>query len=104
MFLVAYIVSGVLFHSVCSKRAKWQDSSVAKATVAEQSFVHVCQECFKGTNFSIRANPKEFDKIYVDYPHMDSVLSEIYTHLVKIIKHGTTPVFAIDHAESGKTL
>lgn len=86
------------------KRDKWQNRSGVKAGVAEQSFHEVFQECFQGTNFSIRANPKEFDSIYVDYPLLKSVLTEIYTPSEKIKKHGITPDFAIDHAESGKTL
>lgn len=86
------------------KRTKWQDHSGGKASVAEQSFEEVFTACFEGTNFSIRANPKEFTHIYVDYPLAESVLAEIYTPPTKINKHGITPDFAIDHVLSGKTL
>ena len=86
------------------KRDIWQDISGAKATVAEYSFLSVFETVFSGTNFKIRANPKEFNTIYVNYPLSNKTLSEIYNPPVPIKRHGIAPDFAIEHIESGKIL
>ena len=86
------------------KREIWQDKSGFLATQAEHSFYNVFVEAFKGTNFSVRANPQEFNKIYVDFPLSEKVKTEIYTPESPVKKHGITPDYAIDHLESKKTL
>ena len=86
------------------KRKTWQDRSGVLASEAEHSFFSVFTEAFFETNFSVRANPQEFSKIYVDFPLSEEVKNEIYTPDEPIKKHGITPDYAIDHQESGKTL
>tara|TARA_Y100000991_G_C21906066_1_gene320203 strand:+ start:121 stop:720 length:600 start_codon:yes stop_codon:yes gene_type:complete len=86
------------------KRAIWQDKSGFLATKAEHTFYNVFDQSFKNTNFSVRANPQEFNKIYVDFPLLKEVKKEIYTPEFAIKKHGITPDYAIDHIESKKTL
>ena len=85
-------------------RTIWQDRSGFLAGKAEHSFHNVFIEAFKGSNFSVRANPQEFNKIYVDFPLSEKVKREIYTPDTPIKKHGITPDYAIDHIESKKTL
>lgn len=46
-------------------RKKWQDYSGKNATLAEKSFLEVFQTIFNGTEFEIRARPKEFSTIYI---------------------------------------
>ena len=60
------------------KRAIWQDKSGFLATKAEHTFHNVFDQSFKNTNFSVRANPQEFNKIYVDFPLLKEVKKEIY--------------------------
>jgi hypothetical protein len=49
-------------------RKKWQDYSGKNAAKAERSFFETFQIVFEGTEFHIRSQPKEFNKIYVNYP------------------------------------
>ena len=87
------------------KRKIWQDSSGEKAASAEHSFFSVFQEAFRKTDFEIRKQPKELNKIYVDFPLSEKTLSEIYNPPAGAIKkHGITPDYAIEHLISGKTL
>lgn len=85
-------------------RAIWQDYSGANAGAAELSFYEVFVEALKGTGLSIRANPNEFSKIYVDIQLPDSVLLEIYNPPEGITKHGITPDYAIENKNLNKTL
>ena len=86
------------------KRDTWQDRSGSLASSAELAFFDVFNDIFFETNFSIRQNPQEFNKIYVNFPLSSDVLREIYTPDVPIKKHGIVPDYAIDHLESGKVL
>tara|TARA_B100001123_G_C15262121_1_gene1006959 strand:- start:1392 stop:1637 length:246 start_codon:yes stop_codon:yes gene_type:complete len=73
------------------KRDIWQDRSGFLATEAELSFYNVFSEAFYDTNFSVRAKPQEFNKIYVDLPLSENVKREIYTPDIPIKKHGIAP-------------
>ncbi|MBX3332412.1 MAG: MunI family type II restriction endonuclease [Nitrospira sp.] len=86
------------------KRAVWQDYSGAHAGAAERSFYDVFQEAFSGTELSIRRNPNEFSKTYVDVELSKSVLSEIYCPDSPITTHGVWPDYAIDNLQLRKTL
>lgn len=85
-------------------RAKWQDYSGRNAGNAEKKFFDVFNDVFQGTEYKIRAQPKEFSKIYVGYELSDQVLSEIYNPPEPITKHGVFPDCAIDNTETGKTI
>ncbi len=85
-------------------RDTWQDYSGANAGAAERSFYEVFIEAFKGSDLSIRANPKEFSKIYVEVKLTHSVRSEIYNPEGGITKHGITPDYAIENKKLNKTL
>ena len=85
-----------------SLRDTWQDYSGAKALVAEHSFYDVFLNEFKGTDFSIRRNPKEFKNIYIDVKLSDEVLAEIYTPDVEIKTHGIMVDYAIDNKKTKK--
>ena len=87
-----------------SSRDIWQDISGAKATAAEHSFLYVFQTVFSGTNFRIRAKPREFRNIYLNYPLSKETISEIYNPPDPIRTHGIAPDYAIEHVESGKIL
>ena len=47
-------------------RRKWQDYGGTNASAAEEAFFASFKTVFKGTELSIRAKPKEFQRIYVD--------------------------------------
>ena len=86
------------------KRKKWQDYSGKNAGVAEKSFFEVFTEYFKGTNFRIRRNTKEFNNIYSKVGLSKEVLAEIYNPNIKNIKHGISPDYAIENTETGKII
>lgn len=85
-------------------REKWQDYSGRNAAAAEHDFYETFQQEFVGTKYQIRSKPKEFSKIYVDFPLDPKTLSEIYTPPEAITKHGVFPDYAIDNLESNKTI
>lgn len=85
-------------------RRKWQDYSGRNAANAERSFEETFQILFEGTEFRIRPKPKEFAKIYVDFPLSKKELSEIYTPPEPVTRHGVFPDCAIDNLENGKTI
>ena len=85
-------------------RKKWQDYSGKNATNAEQNFLEVFRFIFEGTDFQIRQKPKEFEKIYVDYPLDEKTLKEIYTPEKPITRHGVFPDDAIDNTRTNKTI
>lgn len=85
-------------------RGKWQDYSGRNAKVAEADFFAVFVDLFEGTEFSIRPQPKEFNKAYVDVQLSESVLEEIYTPPAPVTRHGVFPDYAIDNAATNKTI
>lgn len=85
-------------------RKKWQDYSRRNAAKAERSFLETFQIIFEDTEFEIRAQPKEFNKIYVDFPLDAKTLEEIYTPPEPITRHGVFPDYAIDNKENNKTI
>ena len=86
------------------KRDTWQDVSGSKATTAEKSFFEVFTEYFKGTNFKIRRNTKEFNNIYSKVKLDKEVLAQIYNPKIKNWRHGISPDYAIDNTETKKTI
>ena len=85
-------------------RKKWQDYSGRNAAKAEKSFLETFQIIFEDTEFQIRPQPKEFNKIYVDFPLDVKTLEEIYTPPEPITRHGVFPDYAIDNKENNKTI
>lgn len=85
-------------------RKKWQDYSGTNAGNAEKDFYTTFKSFFEDTEFRIRAKPKEFSRIYVDFKLSDKELSEIYTPDEPITKHGVFPDYAIDNTETKKTI
>lgn len=85
-------------------REPWQDYSGANAGAAERSFHEVFSQAFAGTDFSIRAKPAEFSKIYVNVELHESVRTAIYNPESGIITHGVKPDYAIDNRKTKKTL
>jgi len=85
-------------------RAKWQDYSGRNATLAENSFFKCFQNIFIGTEYDIISKPKDFRKVYVDYPLHQDVISEIYTPHSPITTHGVLPDYAITNKNSDKTI
>jgi hypothetical protein len=61
-------------------------------------------EALRGTELSIRPNPNEFSRIYVDVVLPSSVLSEIYCPPGGISTHGVRPDYAIENSKLKKTL
>lgn len=85
-------------------RKKWQDYSGKNASVAELSIHKTFEVLFDKTEFEIRKNPNEFNKIYVDIKLSKSEIEEIHNPKDLIQKHGVFPDFAIDNKETGKTI
>lgn len=85
-------------------RKKWQDYGGNNASIAEKAFYKSFNTVFQGTDYSVRAKPKEFQRIYVDVELPQSVLSEIYSPEEPITRHGVFPDYAIDNNKTGKTL
>ena len=87
-----------------SKRDIWQDTSGGKAGIAEKNLYQAFLHYFEGSDFKIRAKPKEFNNIYFDINLSKEVLAEIYTPNVEKWRHGVMPDYAIDNIKSKKTL
>ncbi len=85
-------------------RRKWQHYSGRNASAAENDFLVAFQTLFADTEFTIRAKPKEFSKIYLDVELSEQVKSEIYNPPETITKHGVFPDYAIDNTETEKTM
>jgi Type II restriction enzyme MunI len=85
-------------------RQKWQDYSSSNAGLAEKSFLQVFVKEFEGTAFQIRAKPKDFSNVYVDVELGNHHIAEIYTPNNPVTKHGVVPDYAIDNADTKKTL
>lgn len=85
-------------------RRKWQDYGGGNAAAAEAAFFASFQTVFQDTEYRIRANPKEFQNIYVDIPLSDQTISEIYNPDVAVARHGVYPDYAIDNTKTNKTL
>ena len=60
------------------KRDTWQDYSGENAGKAERNFYDVFLAEFSNTNFSVEANPQDFNRIYVDVALSGKILTEIY--------------------------
>lgn len=85
-------------------RKKWQDYSGTNASTAENDFYTAFHDIFEGTEFTIRAQPNEFSKIYIDIELSEEVLSEIYSPPKPIKRHGVFPDYAIGNSITGKTI
>lgn len=85
-------------------REPWQDYSGKKAGDAEQDFYGVFLNEFENSDFEIRRNPNEFNRIYVNVELSEQELSEIYTPDEPITRHGFSPDYAIDNLSMNKTL
>jgi hypothetical protein len=85
-------------------RRKWQDYGGNNAGNAERSFHETFTTLFHETEYSIRPQPKEFSRIYVDIPLSEQEREEIYTPDVKITRHGVFPDYAITNNETNKTI
>lgn len=85
-------------------RKKWQDYSGNNAGHAERSFHETFTTLFEGTEYSVRPQPNEFSKIYVNVPLSEKELAEIYTPDIEITRHGVFPDYAITNSETKKTI
>ncbi len=86
-------------------REIWQDYSGEKATIAEKNFERIFSEEFEGTDFRVRAKPKEFNNIYAEIELDKDILTKIYNPpQSEYGRHGIMPDFAIDNIKTKKTL
>jgi hypothetical protein len=85
-------------------RGKWQDYGGSNATSAEKYFFDCFRHVFRGSDFTIRAKPKEFSNIYVHVPLSNAEQASIYTPPSPITRHGVWPDYAIDHTTTGRTI
>ena len=80
-------------------RRKWQHYGGNNATLAEASFYGCFDKVFVGTDFRIRAKPKEFQNIYVNVSLKDEDIKLIYTPINPVTRHGVFPDYAIDNTK-----
>ena len=85
-------------------RRKWQHYGGANAAIAESSFNGSFASVFPGTDYTIRAKPKEFQNIYVNIPLTPEEQAQIYSPALPIARHGVLPDYAIGNAKTGKTI
>jgi hypothetical protein len=85
-------------------RRKWQDYGGNNAAIAEAAFFESFKKVFVGTDYIIRSQPKEFNKIYVDIKLNAQELSEIYNPDIQVTRHGVFPDYAIDNTKTKKTI
>lgn len=85
------------------KRDIWQDTSGGKAGVAEKNFYEILSKEFEGTDFRVRAKPREFKDIYSKIKLSKETLDAIYNPDETWV-HGVIPDFAIDNVKTKKTL
>jgi hypothetical protein len=85
------------------KREIWQDISGAKAGVAEKNFFGIFLKEFEGSDFRVRARPKEFRDIYSKIKLSEEMLAAIYSPN-ETWTHGVFPDYAIDNIKTKKTL
>ncbi len=85
-------------------RCKWQTYGGQKATTAEHNFYDVFTELFKDTDYEIISQPKEFNKLYVNFPLSTEELEQIYVPKDAIKKHGIKPDCLIRNKNTGKTI
>lgn len=85
-------------------RRKWQDYGGNNATLAETSFYECFGKVFLGTDFRIRAKPKEFQNIYVNVPLKEEDIKQIYNPKEPVTRHGVFPDYAIDNQKTKKTI
>lgn len=85
-------------------RKSWQKEGLEGATNAENNFFNVFKEYFIGTEYKIRARPKELQHIYEGIELSDDILCEIYVPEKKSRRHGIIPDFAIDNINTKKTV
>ena len=86
------------------KRETWQDESGPKAKGAEDKFKKVFDLEFKGSEFEIRAKPKEFKGIYNNIKLSKQISDDIYSPPGGYRTHGIKLDFAIDNKKTRKTL
>jgi hypothetical protein len=91
-----------------SERPNWQAEGGANAEKAEQSFFDIFTEEFKDEKYQnkyrIRKKPREFNNVYKEYQLSPEVLAEIFNPEDSDYRHGLIPDFAIDNADTKKTL
>jgi hypothetical protein len=85
-------------------RRKWQDYGGRNAGIAEASFYGSFASMFPGTDYIIRAKPKEFQNIYVNIPLTPEEQGQIYSPALAITRHGVVPDYAIENSKTGKTI
>ena len=85
------------------KRAAWQDLSGAKAKDAESAFCKSFEQAFENTDYRVNGKPKNFDKIYVDYPLDSETKKVIYNPPKPYTKHGISPDFVIEKSTTNDT-
>ncbi len=85
-------------------RRKWQHYGGAAASVAETSFLASFSSVFPGTDYQIRAKPKDFQHIYVDVELSPEDRAQIYNPESPVTRHGVFPDYAISNVRTGKTI
>jgi len=84
-------------------RENWQTVSGALSVAAEQNFFSILEFLFEGTNYDIIDKPKEFLRVYENWPLLPEDKEQIYNPS-KPYRHGFAPDYSIENLESGKKI
>lgn len=84
-------------------RANWQTESGALSVAAEQNFFTILTSLFEGSEYRIVDKPKEFARIYENWPLPQEEVEQIYNPN-KNYRHGFAPDYSIENLESGKKI
>ena len=84
-------------------RANWQTLSGSLSIQAEQDFFNALKSLFNDTEFKITDKPKEFLRIYENWPLTTKEIQQIYNPEKKY-RHGFAPDYSIENLETEKKI
>ena len=84
-------------------RENWQTASGEMSVLAEKNFYKILRYLFEGTNYKITDKPKEFARIYENWPLPTEEQQQIYDPGIEY-RHGILPDYSIENTETGKKI
>ncbi len=84
-------------------RENWQTLAGSLAILAEQGFFSTLEYLFEGTSYRIVDKPKEFSRIYEDWPLPKEEERQIYDPGIAY-RHGFQPDYSIENSATGRKI
>ena len=84
-------------------RENWQAKSSSLSILAERDLCSILQILFSDTRYKIANKPKEFSRVYENWPLPLKEQQQIYSPQ-KEYKHGFEPDYSIENGETGKKI